>query len=248
MDRRQSDGGSAGPHVCRAAPPPTIARMRNLAPARFASTVGSASLAALASLAACASGPDVSLQDHGIFLPTMRFDYSTAQTQSPTEPRARNSGVGGELTGGRGSFAGGDGEYELVSVQGWMYLATPRLERLRAGALLGLEYLGVDLEQRAVATEIDDGGSFGVLVGFDLGYEFVDRLEVYAHGTATALLPPSSSLRGELGLRWRPAPPLETFLGYRWWRLQREEAGVFGVDSDLDLHTDGVVVGFGLVF
>ena len=202
------------------------------------------------SFASCSSSPDLSFQDHGILMPTLRFDYSTAQTESPTEHRARNSGVGMELTGGGGKFAGGAGEYDLVSVQGYMYLATPSTERLRAGALLGLEYLGVSVSQAGATVNASDGGAFGPLVGFDVGYAFVDRFEVYGHATGTAMLPPASSLRGELGVRFRPAPPLELFCGYRWWRLQRQSVSWLSGSSDagLDLHTDGVVVGMGLVF
>lgn len=208
-------------------------------------------VAAACFLAGCASGPDANLQDHGILMPTLRFEFERAhrhRAQPADEPPRRSVGLGLEVTGGGGSFAGGDGEYNLVSVQGHVSLSTPTQERLRAAALLGLEYLNVDLTRQSATTEIDDGGSFGPFAGFDVGYEVVDLLECYAHGTATALLPPSSSLRGELGLRFQPGPPLQLFLAYRWWRLQRDDVDLFGTNTDLDLHTDGVVFGMSLLF
>jgi hypothetical protein len=200
--------------------------------------------------ASCSSSPEQSFQDHGVFLPTMRFDYSTAQSQSPTEPRARNTGMGLEVTGGGGKFDSGAGKYDLVSVQGYLYLATPSSEHLRAGGLLGLEFLGVSVSQEGATVKVSDGGALGPLVGFDVGYEFVDRLEVYGRATGTAMLPPASSLRGELGVRFRAGPPLELFCGYRWWRVQRKSEDWFNAssDADLDLHTDGVVLGMGLIF
>jgi hypothetical protein len=47
----------------------------------------------------------------------------------------------------------------------------------------------------------------------------------------------------------QPFDALELFCGYRWWRVQREDVlEVFGTGVEIDMHTDGIVVGFGLVF
>ncbi|GAB4152587.1 MAG: hypothetical protein Fur0037_21390 [Planctomycetota bacterium] len=202
--------------------------------------------AAIALLAACSSGPDVSVQDHGIAMPAIRLDYMSARDSAPRG--TRDSGLGLEVTGGGGSFAGGDGEYDLMSAQGHLYLATPGTERFRTGALLGLEYLSIDVSQRNSPTPIDDGGSIGIFAGFDVGYECADRWEAYARATGTLLVPPSKSVRGELGLRFQPARSVEFFGAYRWWRLQRDDFDLLLTGADLDLHTDGPVLGMSLLF
>jgi hypothetical protein len=75
--------------------------------------------------------------------------------------------------------------------------------------------------------------------------------EVYGRGTFSTMLHPSTSARGELGLRYSVQDTLRVFTGYRWWRYRYEEdSGPFGLSDelDVDIATEGLLVGMEISF
>jgi hypothetical protein len=212
-------------------------------------------------LAACTSNSTLDFEDHGILLPTLRIELPKRATGPTGAPEAESAGPApsrgrfglcSELTYGSGSFASGSGDYELFSWQLFAYLGTdPAPEQPFAARLLfGTEYLHLDVDGAGSSGATrDDGGSFGLAVGVETDFRCFPGGAVYARGTAGLLAPDTATARLETGLRVQPFDALELFAGYRWWRVRREDVlDVFGSGLDIDMHTDGIVVGFGLVF
>jgi hypothetical protein len=209
-------------------------------------------------LAACA-GQTVDVDDHGILMPTLRIEVpkhaagpSGAPAAEPLPgplPSRGPYGIDSELTYGSGSFQGGAGDYELLSWQILFYAGTDPADgnAVQARVLFGTEFLHFDMRGAGIS---DEGGSYGVAGGFETDWLLSPVLAAYARGTGSALAVDTLALRGELGLRVQPLDQLEGFLAYRWWAVQRQDLfeSLLGTAVDIDLRTDGLVLGLGVVF
>jgi hypothetical protein len=192
-------------------------------------------------LAACVSGPDIDLRDEGVVVPALRV-HVRPSSQPLVGPAANTAVV--EASYAAGTVAGID-DYELLSLQGRAQVGTDPGEPLSARLLGGVEFAWMRLEEGSTSAK-DEG--FGPMLGTEVSWHCLEPLWLYARGTAAWCLPEMTSTQVEAGLSAWPVERCELFVAFRWWRVRREEIAIFGSDSDLDLRTDGLVLGAGIVF
>lgn len=202
-------------------------------------------------LGACATNQRINIQDHGILLPTLRLERPADRTEEGAPAARSAAGWLNEIAYGQGNYAGGAAEYEVWAAQTASWFGTDPREPVFARAFAGLEFLHLSVDDPSLAGGSgDSGGALGPMVGLEVSWSFAADADVYVRGSAAGLLPDTTSSRGEAGLRARASAGVELFLGYRWWRVRRDDAFETGGlnDVNIDLHTDGIVFGLGLRF
>ena len=193
----------------------------------------------LGGLGACGTNPDRNVRDEGVVMPALRL-HVRSQTQPMVGPGANT--VVAEAAYARGSQ---DGNYELFGLQGRVQIGTDPEAPLSLRLLGGLEYAWLQLEAGASSTT-DQG--LGPLLGLEASWHCLPPVWLYARGTSAWLAPDMTSTQLDAGLSAWPVDRCELFLAYRWWRLRREELDLFGLESDLDMRIDGLILGAGVVF
>lgn len=183
--------------------------------------------------AACSSNQDLQVHDHGLPQAGLRFAVRSFEV---------------EATGGSGHVAAGDLDYNLSAAQFLLRYPLPTEPLLAVTPLLGVEALHFGTAAPN-GLGLDGFTSFGGAAGIDLRRRLLGGLSAYGRGTATWLFEPARSLRAEVGLSYVTEAQVELFAAMRWWRLSEDGVDLgLGGQRDLDLRTDGVVLGVGLRF
>jgi hypothetical protein len=136
-------------------------------------------------------------------------------------------------------------DYQLVQLGAGLRYSLSR------GRDYSLDFLGGLIWTRA-EIEFTSGGSklrsdrigLGPQIGLELDYRFTPEFEAYGRATYGVLLGDlGASGQAEAGLRYKALDQLHFFLAYRHWRYRNEDIlGNKGV-GDLDLSSNGFLLG-----
>lgn len=124
--------------------------------------------------------------------------------------------------------------------------------RLRIEQILGLQLASADVAFSSAGLQATERSSaFGVLVGFRMGLQLHERVELYGRATTSALggvsrrVDSAYAHQAEIAARILPIERVGLFAGYRWaeyWFYRDKE------EAEIDFGVDGPIVGLELRF
>ncbi len=185
------------------------------------------------------------IKDDGIVMPSVRADYTFSRNRSEDGTKTGRGGLSFEATRAEGD-TGPASNYSVRSMQlqgRYRFADTPRV---RGKLLFGLEYADLDAQ---VGSFHRSNPVLGPAIGLDLEVPIAGPLAGYAHGSFSAMLRATTSVRGELGMRATLGRYTNVFVGYRVWNFEQDDINqAFAPDSDLEIRTEGLVIGMGFQF
>jgi len=225
-------------------------------------------LAVLVVLVGCVTSKDIEGSDNGLLYPTIRGTVDLLRKPAPAPNRSQPLfAVEGGFTGGNGSFTEPLGTGQILRLDESLFQGPGDVRidfRMREATLLvragkrlhqriNIEGIG-GLGYNYFKVKANDGVEFdrksferfGPVLGVRLGWQALSWLEIYGRGTYLFLGPDNSSEQLEFGADFRVCNTVHLFLAYRLWRYQQEE--IFESEADIDIRTDGIVLGLELRF
>ena len=136
-------------------------------------------------------------------------------------------------------------DYQLVQLGAGLRYSLSRGKEYSLDLLGGLIWNRAEIEFPSGGSKIrSDRIGFGPQVGLELDYRFTPEFEAYGRATYGVLLGDlGTSGQAEAGLRYKAMDQLHVFLAYRHWRYRNEDIlGNKGV-GDLDLSSNGFLLG-----
>lgn len=217
-------------------------------------------------MGACAVSKDIDGSDTGLLYPTFRttVDVFRKEPKGSSRPLL---GIEVGLSEGQGHFDEpvGPGEFIGLGPTNFNGPTTVHMDfRLREATVAarggvrlkekwnieGLAGLGYNqfrlIASDGMQTEIDSQERWGPVIGARFGWQALEWLEVYARGQYLWLSTANVSEQLELGLDFRATKWLHFFTAYRTWRYTHDS--FFENLADIDIRTDGVVLGVELRF
>jgi hypothetical protein len=185
------------------------------------------------------------IKDDGIVMPSVRADYTFSRNRSEDGTKTGRGGLSFEATRAEGD-TGPASNYSVRSMQlqgRYRFADTPRV---RGKLLFGLEYADLDAQ---VGSFHRSNAVAGPAIGLDFDVPIAGPLGGYARGSFSAMVRATTSIRGEVGMRATLGRGTDIFVGYRVWRFEQDEIDLrTAPDSDLEIRTEGLVIGMGFQF
>jgi hypothetical protein len=205
----------------------------------------------LATAAGCAT--ELAVQDHSVLFPAFRASrrvgevWSIAATADYASGSDTASGSGGTFSVGGVSFTGPvAADFDMTTVRLEGRARQEWSPRWIGEGFVGVSVCYVDVTVASGNLEAsEDALEVGPHFGGRIGWRPAPRLQVYAEGCFTILLPDGLVPDGaiDLGVEWNVAGPVSTFAG---WRFRQLELALEG--SDYDFEWSGLFLGLGFDF
>lgn len=217
-------------------------------------------------VAACAVSKDIDGSDDGLLYPTFRTTVQIVRKEPKGKSRpllgievGASEGMGhfdeslavGQFLGFNGTEFRGPMPVHIdfrmreatVAARGGVRLA----ERWNIEGIAGLGYNQIRIRaSQDGLVEAANQERWGPVVGVQFGWQALRWLELYARGQYLFLGLDNRSQQLELGVNFRATRWLHFFTAYRTWRFTHD--AIFENVADVDIRTDGIVLGLELRF
>jgi hypothetical protein len=208
----------------------------------------------------CSIDNGVEVDETDAWIPTLRITIPEKQYFAPQgdrqpgqdEPPPRPPRQRAELNG---SVAFADlsppesGDVRLFELSGALRSSAFGTEKVDLDLIYGLAYNNLDVEINSGPVTGSQGADrFGPIVGTELTWYAVERLNVYGRATYAWGIPDTGSGQAEAGLQFQVTDELFALLAWRYWRYRRENLDNDFAGLDADIKLSGVVLGIQLSF
>ncbi len=219
--------------------------------ARLVNNPGYGFLALVPLLAAC-GGQDLIVRDDDAFFPTFRATYSPgrgpapeADPDAPADPRGWGNSLEFALSGVDDSANSRD--YDMLEAT-FAYRGGATVRRVWAiEGLVGLGYNDLNIQPLPGVSK-QNHDYYGLFAGGEVRFAATHEIGLYFRATGLFSGVDNSS-QVELGVSYALNRVLRLFGGWRQWELELENAGLGSAgEFDVDLKTQGIVLGLGLDF